>query len=152
MSKSDSMRRFEVRQMDRPPCWLRLLLVTVGLGLTGIFVIAAMLNPDARGYGTHQQLGLPPCYFQSATGLLCPHCGMTTSFSNLVRGHFAAAWQANPMGPLLAVLLTVAAPWCLATGFLGKWIITPRPFHWFVVTAILYLSVAAVTWVLRILL
>ena len=47
-------------------------------------VIAAALSPSNAGHGTHRQLGLPACGWQTNMGLPCPTCGMTTSF--LTRG------------------------------------------------------------------
>lgn len=65
-------------------------LIFWGLGL--------YLVPDPKGYGTHQQLGLPPCTLYYLTGRPCPSCGLTTSVSALLHGNFALAWRANPFG------------------------------------------------------
>jgi uncharacterized protein DUF2752 len=88
--------------------------------------IAAMLEPDPRGFGTHEQLGLPPCGFAVRTGLPCPTCGMTTAFAHFVRGHVAAAFQANPFGALAflaVVVVTAIAALRLASG-------RPEPSPW----------------------
>ena len=66
----------------------RLLLVVWSVILLAGFALAARLEPDPRGFGTHQRLGLPPCTFQSMFNIPCPSCGMTTSFANVVRGRF----------------------------------------------------------------
>lgn len=88
------------------------------LGIT-VFSIAAILNPyDPEGrplsHGTHRQLGLPPCLMKQVTGLACPSCGMTTSFSLLMHGEIAAAWQANWAGVISALLGLGATLWMLA--------------------------------------
>jgi hypothetical protein len=62
---------------------------------------ARWLKPDPRGYGTHQQLHLPPCAFQALTGLPCVTCGMTTSFAFGVRGEWRQAFATQPFGLLL---------------------------------------------------
>ena len=72
----------------------------VGLACAAILSVAIYLHPDPRGFGTHQQLGnaMPPCSFMRNSGLPCPTCGMTTAFSNVVRGRFIAAFLAQPAG------------------------------------------------------
>lgn len=87
------------------------------LALAGVIalVIAAMLEPDARGYGTHTQLGLPPCGFLALTGSPCPGCGLTTAFAHAVRGDWLLAVGANPFG--LALFVAVCA--CTALSVLA---------------------------------
>jgi len=88
-------------------------------GGVAVLAVAAYLNPDRRGYGTHTQLGGGPCGMLLWTGLPCPTCGMTTAFAHTVRGQWGRAFWAQPSGFLLA-LATVAAVgvglWSLATG------------------------------------
>ncbi len=67
----------------------------------GVFSIALWLTPDPSGIGTHQQLGLPPCFFHYLTGWICPGCGLTTSFSHLAHLQLTEAFSANPFGPIL---------------------------------------------------
>lgn len=80
-----------------------LAVAAIGMTLLGT---AISLRPDPKGYGTHRQLGYPPCGMMVMTGLPCPTCGMTTSFSHTVRGQWISAMAAQPAGFLL----------CLATG------------------------------------
>lgn len=87
------------------------------LFLTGGFLLAAWLPPDARGYGTHQRLGLPPCTIQALFQIPCPTCGMTTSFSHFVRGNVLASLEANPAGFALAVVCLLQIPWCWVSIF-----------------------------------
>lgn len=76
--------------------------------LSGVLLTTArILSPSPNGLGTHQQLGLPPCFFHQMTGIPCPTCGMTTSFAHTVRLHFYDAFIAQPFG-LLACLITMA--------------------------------------------
>lgn len=72
---------------------------------SAVLVIARLLPPSPRGVGTHQQLGLPPCFFLKLTGLPCPSCGLTTSFAHAAKLHFYEALLAQPFG-LLAFCLT----------------------------------------------
>ncbi len=69
-------------------------------------VIARILQPSPKGFGTHEQLGLPPCAFLHLTGFPCPGCGLTTSFAHAARFDFHLAFVAQPFG-LIAFFLTV---------------------------------------------
>jgi Protein of unknown function (DUF2752) len=91
-------------------------LVGVLVGLVGVFAIAIRLDPyrddgSPRVMATHQQLGLPPCTFLEVTGVPCPACGMTTSFSLLIRGDVANSLRANWVGTLLAGFCLAVIPW-----------------------------------------
>ena len=108
-------------------------------------VVAAFLRPDERGFGTHRQLGHPPCSMMVLTGYPCPTCGMTTAFAYAVRGRWGAAFVAQPMGLLVAVALMAGA--CLALYSVvvpGRWQV-----NWYrvsparVVMAVLVLWLAA---------
>lgn len=101
------------------------------LACIGILSLAAYLRPDARGYGTHQRLGLAPCGLLLQTGYPCPTCGMTTAFSYAVRGRFVSAFLAQPAGLVLAILTVVAgvgALWFLVAGRLpSRLCVEPSP-------------------------
>src|SRR5689334_8979719 len=68
------------------PIFGRLYAAGVLLATSAILITAARLHPDAHQYGTHEQLGLPPCGFLVMTGLPCPTCGMTTAFAYATHG------------------------------------------------------------------
>ena len=124
----------EVPELPRPrplrrrlPIWIRLLL----LGLAGIwltvFVIAAWLDPylpdgTPRTMETHRQLGLPACTFKEITGLPCPSCGMTTSFSLLIHGDVWNSLQANFAGTALASLGLFYLPWSIISAWKGRFL------------------------------
>ena len=76
----------------------------VALACALVLGVAVWLEPSPAGMGTHQALGLPPCGFAYSTGMPCPTCGMTTSFSLAVRGRLASAIMAQPAGFVLCVL------------------------------------------------
>lgn len=61
-------------------------------------ITARVLRPSPRGFGTHEQLGLPPCLFFHFTGIPCPSCGLTTSFAHATRLHFHQALITQPFG------------------------------------------------------
>ncbi|MEZ5964425.1 MAG: DUF2752 domain-containing protein [Planctomycetota bacterium] len=95
------------------PWWLdRALAATVVL--SAALVVAALLavEPDARGYGTHEQLGLRPCGWPEHYGMPCPTCGVTTAACYLVHLHPWQALVTQPFGAALAAVGIVLA--CVA--------------------------------------
>jgi hypothetical protein len=70
-------------------------------GATGVLGVARRLKPSPSGYGTHTQLGLPPCWFLRVTHYPCPSCGLTTSFAWAAHFEFWKAFLASPFGLLL---------------------------------------------------
>ena len=82
-----------------------LLLVPSGIALC----VAARLDPDPSGFGTHRQLGLGGCTLYSLTGVLCPTCGMTTTFALAIHGHPWAAFLNQPFGFVIFLLTCGAA-------------------------------------------
>jgi hypothetical protein len=98
----------------------RCLFALLGSGLAVLLGIAAFLTPDAHHFGTHQQLGLPPCSFYMLFGVPCPTCGMTTSWAHLMRGEIVTAFRVNAGGAMLAVLAILAVPWSLMTAIRGR--------------------------------
>ena len=87
--------------------WLSIVGVSIA-----VLAVAATIEPDVRGYGTHTQLGLPPCGFLFLTGSPCPGCGLTTAFAHGIRGQWSMAASANPLG--LALFFVVCA--CIPLG------------------------------------
>jgi hypothetical protein len=85
--------------------------VVIAIGVVlALFAIAAKLQPSPLGYGTHQQLGLPPCSSVALVGVRCPACGMTTAWSYAFRGQWVDAWHANAGGLTLVVIALVYIP------------------------------------------
>lgn len=118
------------RHRDRVAWPVRAALVMVGLGLAGVFGAAVWLNPykadgTPRARATHTQLGLAPCQFLSATGKPCASCGMTTSFSLLVRGDVVESLRANWAGTVIAVLWAVSLPWAVLSAARGRLLFVP---------------------------
>jgi len=70
-----------------------------------------VLAPDPSGRGAHRQLGLPPCMLEYLTGIPCPLCGMTTSFTLMARGRILHALDVQPAGALAftTVIIAIAA-------------------------------------------
>lgn len=127
----------------------RVLLAAWAVALVAVLVVARRLEPDPRGFGTHEQLGLSPCAFRAATGRPCPTCGMTTAFARFARGELAASWRANPAGALLAPGALVLAAWLVVASALGR----PAPFRGWdapaVVAAGAVFALTVVSWLVR---
>ncbi len=103
---------------ERP--WIsRFAWAAMGLAAWAVLVTASWLHADGRGFGTHQQLGLPPCTFEAMTRVPCPGCGLTTSFTHMAHLSPWSALDAHPMGPvlfLITLVVAVAAPWAAKRG------------------------------------
>lgn len=105
----------------------------IGTSLGSILFVSYLLTPDARGYGTHEHLFLPPCYFKYFLNISCPACGLTTAFAYLAKGQLFEAFHTHWMSPLIFILfvfLFLYSLICLVRGksfwslFQNKWVPT----------------------------
>ncbi len=92
------------------PWTLRWLALLAGLCVLALLLVARQLEPSPFGYGTHQQLGLPPCSSLVLFGSTCPACGMTTAWAWTTRGQIWPALQANAGGAMLALIAMAYLP------------------------------------------
>ena len=76
----------------------------IALACLSVLIVAAVLQPSTDGFGTHRQLGLPPCGWVLAFGKPCMTCSMTTAFSHMARGHVISGFVTQPMGAFLAII------------------------------------------------
>jgi hypothetical protein len=99
----------------------RALALAAALACLAVLVVAAYVEPNPAGVGSHaSSLGLQPCQFLRTTSLPCPGCGMTTSFAYFARGNVAASVYIQPMGTVLAAL-SGACVWAgLYVAFTGR--------------------------------
>ncbi len=107
-----SMRRLDRRQ--------RILALLVTGAIVLVFLLARWLTPDDRGLGTHEQLGLAPCRMLSLFHIPCPFCGMTTSFSLMVRGQAVRAFFVQPAGALIFILCAGIAIGAIPSAIAGR--------------------------------
>lgn len=76
---------------------------------TTLIGLSAWLTPDPSGIGTHQQLGLSACAILETSGVPCPMCGMTTTFSLMAHFSPLQALQNQPFGVVLFALTVLGA-------------------------------------------
>jgi len=121
----------------------------LGAGCGAVVGLAAWLRPDPSGFGTHRQLGLPPCEFGAMTGIPCPGCGLTTSFAHMAHGHLIAGFSSHLMGPplfLMTLWIALYAPYAIVK---RKPLVTLLDAKWSAPMLIVTSSLGMLTWVLR---
>ncbi len=128
----------------------RLVAGLVLVGCVAVLAVAAWLEPDPAGYGTHRQLGISACGMMATTGIPCPTCGMTTAFSLAIRGRWIEAVQAQAAGTLLVVAVGLAGAVSCSVLLTGKvWLV-----NWFRVSAVklvlVALAILLAAWIVKI--
>lgn len=86
---------------------------------SSFLLVAAGLDPNPAGIGTHCQLGMAPCGFVEQAGLPCATCGMTTAVALAADGRLIDAVRVQPAGATLAVVaaaVALLAAWSLLSG------------------------------------
>jgi hypothetical protein len=126
------------------------MLLAWALFLLSGFVLAWSLKPDPRGFGTHQQFGLPECSVRLLFSRPCPGCGMTTCFSHFIRGEFVEAARANPAGILLASLCALMIPWSLISAVRGSTWLVQEPLILLTVLITLIGGIAFFSWLVAV--
>lgn len=97
-----------------------MVLSLAGITLVGMLVMAFFLEPDERGYGTHEKLGLQPCLPMEVYGFPCPGCGVTTSVTHALHGDALGSIRVQPFGFLLVVVSIVFVVWAAAGQLRGR--------------------------------
>lgn len=129
--------------------WERAALAALATALSLAIAAAVWLEPDGRGYGTHEQLGFPACTFFRIVGRPCPSCGMTTAWANLLHGRPLAAMQANAVGALLAAAAPLGAVWAGVSAAIGVWWGGRPRQRWLLAALGLLTAVVLIDWLLR---
>ncbi|MDP6407923.1 MAG: DUF2752 domain-containing protein [Planctomycetota bacterium] len=99
------------------PHWI--LFACAGLSIVAMLALALFVEPDERGFGTHEQLGMLPCRSMDWFGVPCPGCGVTTSVALAVQGRPLDSIANQPFGFLTALFLPVFFLWSLRVHFSG---------------------------------
>ena len=90
-------------------------LVLVGLAVAGLWV-----EPDPRGFGTHERLGMPPCLPMELWNVPCPGCGVTTALVLAAHGSLLGSLRAQPFGLIVAMALLAFSVWAPLAHLRGR--------------------------------
>lgn len=90
------------------------------------------MDASPKGFGTHEQLGLPMCGVLMNTGIPCVTCGVTTAMTHAAHGRLADAFYTQPAGLVAAIFTAIAgivALYALVVGLplgpLARWLWRP---------------------------
>jgi hypothetical protein len=86
----------------------------------GLVALGRLLEPDARGWGTHEQLGFRPCWPMTHWNVPCPGCGVTTALALAARGQPLGSLRTQPFGLVLLGAALATALWALAGQARGR--------------------------------
>lgn len=110
---------FRARPFGKP--WEHWIVLGVALGGLALLVVLGLLvDPDPRGFGTHEKLGLPACKPMVWWNVPCPGCGVTTSLALLAHGHPWASLVNQPFGFAFALVLVAFAAWAIVQAVKGR--------------------------------
>ena len=56
---------------------------------------------------------LEVCLIKHATNIPCPSCGSTRSIISLTKGNFVEAFELNPIGYIVALIMLIAPVWII---------------------------------------
>ena len=101
-----------------PEHWFTVL--CAGGVLVGCFVLALFLEPDPRGYGTHERFGFSPCLPMERWNIPCPGCGVTTSVTHALHGELWQSLLVQPFGLLLCLIGVGFICWTAIGHFRGR--------------------------------
>jgi len=118
----------------------------LGLAFLAPALVARGLTSDARGYGTHCQLWLPPCTLKTLTGIPCPFCGMTTSFAFIAHGRIREGAATQPVGALLFATTILVGLALLGMAAARRELPDPRPSRWWQVVERVVLCLLLAGW------
>jgi hypothetical protein len=60
------------------------------------------------------------CLIKHATNIPCPSCGSTRSVISLTKGNFVEAWELNPLGYIIALIMLITPVWMIVDLILRK--------------------------------
>lgn len=91
----------------------RLVLLLALAAPLALLALGRLLEPDPRGWGTHEQLGFRACYPMAHWNVPCPGCGVTTAVALALHGAPLASLRAQPLGLVTLAGAGLVALWAL---------------------------------------
>lgn len=79
----------------------------------GIVLVAAMLAPSAEAVSLLGAEVPVLCGWRRVTGIPCPGCGLTRSFTFMAHGDLWGGFRMNPLGPPMFLFTLSQVPWRL---------------------------------------
>ena len=79
-----------------------------------LLALGLFLEPDPRGWGTHEQLGFRPCWPMTHWNVPCPGCGVTTAVALAAHGRPLESLRTQPFGLVLLAGALSMSLWALA--------------------------------------
>lgn len=76
----------------------------------GALLAAFLLTPGAERVAVLGYEIPELCGFRNLTGLSCPGCGLTRSWTYLAHGQLSTALRMNPLGPVLFIAAALQLP------------------------------------------
>jgi hypothetical protein len=84
----------------------------VFLSICGAIVLAAaLLTPSTEAVSLFGMEVPVLCSWRQLTGMGCPGCGLTRSFTFMAHGRVVEAFRLNPLGPPMFLFVAVQVPW-----------------------------------------
>ena len=90
------------------------------LALVGLVLLGLLLEPDPRGFGTHEKLGMRPCMSMELWNVPCPGCGVTTSVTHAMRGDLLGSLRVQPFGLVVVFGVLAFLAWALTGHLRGR--------------------------------
>lgn len=135
---------------DRVQHWF--VLIASSLVILASFILHVQETQHVALPGSERPLP-GTCFLRRTTGLPCPGCGLTRSFVSIAHGDLLAAWQFNPAGPLVFLIVAAQIPyraiqlWRIHCGC-PEWQITTFAYYvvWIMVVALFGQWVLKILW------
>ena len=77
----------------------------------GVVIASAVLTPSDSAVSLFGYVVPPLCTWKQLTGMDCPGCGLTRSFTYMGHGEIGLAFAKHYFGPILYTAVAAMVPW-----------------------------------------